>query len=164
MPDRPNGAGRRFFDADPEEADGWRIGTGGGLWISFLKHRATLSAAMMEGEDHVLRIVQIEGRSRSQQVIEAHEEVDDEPAAEAGAGPPERSGKWLSTITKCLFRAEKASSIRAPKSPSGHLPMSATAENQGIRSMTTTATSTKSRMIPSPKSRQRPALFLFMST
>ena len=44
-------AGRVFFDADPEEANGWHIGTGGGLWISFLKHRATLSAAMMEGED-----------------------------------------------------------------------------------------------------------------
>ena len=44
-------AGRVFFDADSEEADGWHIGSGGGLWISFLKRRATLSAAMMEGED-----------------------------------------------------------------------------------------------------------------
>ncbi|MDE0374285.1 MAG: BamA/TamA family outer membrane protein, partial [Rhodospirillales bacterium] len=44
-------AGRVFYDDDPEEADGWHIGTGGGLWISFLNHRATLSAAMMEGED-----------------------------------------------------------------------------------------------------------------
>ena len=44
-------AGRVFYDADLEEADSWHIGTGGGLWISFLKHRATLSAAMMEGED-----------------------------------------------------------------------------------------------------------------
>ena len=43
-------AGRVFYDADPEEA-GWHIGTGGGLWISFLKRRATLSAAMIEGED-----------------------------------------------------------------------------------------------------------------
>ena len=44
-------AGRVFYDDDSEEVDGWHIGTGGGLWISFLKHRATLSAAVMEGED-----------------------------------------------------------------------------------------------------------------
>ena len=44
-------AGRVFYDADSKEADGWHIGTGGGLWISFLKRRMTLSAAMMEGED-----------------------------------------------------------------------------------------------------------------
>ena len=43
--------GRVFFDSDSEEADGWHIGTGGGLWVSFLKRRATLSVAMMEGED-----------------------------------------------------------------------------------------------------------------
>ena len=44
-------AGRVFYDDDSEEADGWHIGTGGGLWISFLKRRVTLSAAMIEGED-----------------------------------------------------------------------------------------------------------------
>ncbi len=44
-------AGRVFFDADLEEADGWHIGTGGGLWVSFLKRVATLSAAVMDGED-----------------------------------------------------------------------------------------------------------------
>lgn len=43
--------GRVFFDADSEEADGWHIGTGGGLWISFLKRQATLSAAVMNGAD-----------------------------------------------------------------------------------------------------------------
>lgn len=44
-------AGRVFFAADPPDADGWHLGTGGGLWVSFLKRRATLSAAVMEGED-----------------------------------------------------------------------------------------------------------------
>ena len=44
-------AGRVFFKYDPKEADGWHIGTGGGLWVSFLKRRATLSAARMYGED-----------------------------------------------------------------------------------------------------------------
>ena len=43
--------GRVFFDADPEETDGWHIGTGGGLWVSFLKRLATLSVAVMDGED-----------------------------------------------------------------------------------------------------------------
>ena len=44
-------AGRVFFKYDPKEADDWHTGTGGGLWVSFLKRRATLSAARMYGED-----------------------------------------------------------------------------------------------------------------
>ena len=44
-------AGRVFYKYDPEEADDWHIGTGGGLWVSFLKRRGTLSAARMYGED-----------------------------------------------------------------------------------------------------------------
>ena len=44
-------AGRVFFKYDPKEADGWHIGTGGGLWVSSLKRRATLSVARMYGED-----------------------------------------------------------------------------------------------------------------
>ena len=44
-------AGRVFFKYDPKEADDWHTGTGGGLWVSFLKGRATLSAARMYGED-----------------------------------------------------------------------------------------------------------------
>lgn len=46
-------AGRVFFDADPEAADDWHVGTGGGLWVAFLKRRATLSAALMDGEDRI---------------------------------------------------------------------------------------------------------------
>lgn len=46
-------AGRVFYNADPAEADGWHIGTGGGLWVSFLKRQATLSAALLEGEDRI---------------------------------------------------------------------------------------------------------------
>lgn len=45
--------GRVFYNADPEEADGWHIGTGGGLWVAFLQRRATLSAALMDGEDRI---------------------------------------------------------------------------------------------------------------
>ena len=44
-------AGRVFFDGDPEDAGGWHRGAGGGLWVSFLKRTATLSAALMDGED-----------------------------------------------------------------------------------------------------------------
>ena len=44
-------AGRVFFKYDPQEADGWHLSTGGGLWVSFLKRRGTLSAARMYGED-----------------------------------------------------------------------------------------------------------------
>jgi len=44
-------AGRVFFSGDPDPANRWHAGAGGGLWISFLERRQTLSLAVMRGED-----------------------------------------------------------------------------------------------------------------
>lgn len=44
-------AGRVFFADDPQETDEWHIGKGGGLWVSFVDRRATISLAVMEGRD-----------------------------------------------------------------------------------------------------------------
>ena len=43
--------GRVYYAGDPDDADDWHNGTGGGLWLSFLEHRATLSVAVMKGRD-----------------------------------------------------------------------------------------------------------------
>ena len=44
-------AGRVFYDGDPESADKWHTGIGGGFWLSFLERRHTLSAAVVKGDD-----------------------------------------------------------------------------------------------------------------
>ncbi len=44
-------AGQVFFEDDPSEADGWHVGKGGGLWVSFAERRATMSLAMMNSKD-----------------------------------------------------------------------------------------------------------------
>ncbi len=44
-------AGRVFFSGDSDPANRWHVGAGGGLWISFLERRQTLSLAVMRGED-----------------------------------------------------------------------------------------------------------------
>lgn len=43
--------GRVFYAGDPGDADDWHNGTGGGLWLSFLERRMTLSVAVMKGRD-----------------------------------------------------------------------------------------------------------------
>ena len=43
--------GRVFFGGDPTSASGWHNGAGGGLWLSFLERRQTLSLAVMRGDD-----------------------------------------------------------------------------------------------------------------
>ena len=40
-----------FFAGDPADADDWHNGTGGGLWLSFLERRTTMSVAVMKGRD-----------------------------------------------------------------------------------------------------------------
>ena len=42
---------RVHYSADPVDADDWHNGTGGGLWLSFLERRTTLSVAVMKGRD-----------------------------------------------------------------------------------------------------------------
>ncbi|MCY3746107.1 MAG: BamA/TamA family outer membrane protein [Acidobacteria bacterium] len=42
-------AGRVFFAGEP--ASGWHAGAGGGLWVSFLERRQTLSVAVMRGPE-----------------------------------------------------------------------------------------------------------------
>ena len=44
-------AGRVFFAEDPSDADKWHIGVGGGLWLSFVQRRQTLSVAVVNGDD-----------------------------------------------------------------------------------------------------------------
>ena len=36
---------------DPEDADKWHTGTGGGIWLSFLQRLQTLSVALVNGDD-----------------------------------------------------------------------------------------------------------------
>ena len=43
--------GRVFHPGDPDEADDWHNGTGGGLWVSFLERGTTLNVAVMKGRD-----------------------------------------------------------------------------------------------------------------
>ena len=44
-------AGRVLYDQDPDAADGWHTGHGGGLWLSFLRRLQTASVAVVQGED-----------------------------------------------------------------------------------------------------------------
>ena len=44
-------AGRVIYDKDPDDADTWHTGVGGGLWLSFLQRRQTLSVAAVNGDD-----------------------------------------------------------------------------------------------------------------
>ncbi len=44
-------AGRVFFSGDPASADRWHTGAGGGLWLSFLERRQTLTVAVMRGPE-----------------------------------------------------------------------------------------------------------------
>jgi hypothetical protein len=43
--------GRVFHDGDPEDADEWHAGYGGGLWISVIDRLQTLSVAVAKGDD-----------------------------------------------------------------------------------------------------------------
>ena len=43
--------GRVFFDEDPDDADEWHAGVGGGFFLSFLNRMQTLSVAIMNGDD-----------------------------------------------------------------------------------------------------------------
>ncbi len=44
-------AGRVFLDEDPDGADEWHSGVGGGFWLSFLNRMQTLSVAIVNGDD-----------------------------------------------------------------------------------------------------------------
>ena len=44
-------AGRVFYAEDPDTADKWHTGAGGGLWLSFVRRRQTLSVAVVNGDD-----------------------------------------------------------------------------------------------------------------
>ena len=44
-------AGRVFYAEDPEDADKWHRSIGGGLWLSFLQRRQTVSVAIINGDD-----------------------------------------------------------------------------------------------------------------
>ena len=44
-------AGRVIYAEDPDDADTWHTGVGGGLWLSFLQRRQTLSVAAVQGDD-----------------------------------------------------------------------------------------------------------------
>ena len=43
--------GRVYYSGDPSDADDWHNGTGGGFFMSLLRHRTTLSIAAMKGRD-----------------------------------------------------------------------------------------------------------------
>ena len=43
--------GRVFFAEDPNNADKWHTGVGGGFWFSFVKRKQTLSVAVINGDD-----------------------------------------------------------------------------------------------------------------
>ena len=43
--------GRVYYDGDPDRADDWHRGTGGGFWLSFLERRTAFSIALMSGRD-----------------------------------------------------------------------------------------------------------------
>lgn len=44
-------AGRVIFAEDPDDADTWHTGAGGGLWLSFLRRWQTVSVAVVNGND-----------------------------------------------------------------------------------------------------------------
>ena len=44
-------AGRVVYSGDPDDADSWHIGFGGGLWLSFLQRMQTLSLSAVNGDD-----------------------------------------------------------------------------------------------------------------
>ena len=44
-------AGRVIYSEDPDDADSWHTGVGGGLWLSFLRRWQTLSVAVVQGDD-----------------------------------------------------------------------------------------------------------------
>ena len=43
--------GRVFYDDDPDGADTWHTGFGGGIWLSFIQPEHTLSVAVANGDD-----------------------------------------------------------------------------------------------------------------
>ncbi len=43
--------GRVFLDEDPDDADEWHSGFGGGFWLSFLSRLQTLSVGIVNGDD-----------------------------------------------------------------------------------------------------------------
>ena len=43
--------GRVIYSEDPDDADSWHTGVGGGLWLSFLRRWQTLSVAVVNGDD-----------------------------------------------------------------------------------------------------------------
>ncbi len=43
--------GRVIFAEDPDDADTWHTGVGGGLWLSFLRRLQTMSVAVVNGDD-----------------------------------------------------------------------------------------------------------------
>ena len=43
--------GRVYYAGDPDRADAWHRGTGGGFWLSFLDRRTAFSIALMNGRD-----------------------------------------------------------------------------------------------------------------
>ncbi len=44
-------AGRVLYAKDPDDADTWHTGVGGGLWLSFLRRWQTVSVAVVNGDD-----------------------------------------------------------------------------------------------------------------
>ncbi len=44
-------AGRVIFAENPDDADTWHTGVGGGLWLSFLRRWQTVSVAVVNGDD-----------------------------------------------------------------------------------------------------------------
>ena len=44
-------AGRVVYSGDPDDADSWHTGFGGGLWLSFLQRMQTLSLSAVNGDD-----------------------------------------------------------------------------------------------------------------
>ena len=43
--------GRVFYDGDPHNGNTWHTSLGGGIWLSFLRRRQTLSVAIVNGDD-----------------------------------------------------------------------------------------------------------------
>ncbi len=43
--------GRVYWPEDPEDADDWHAGFGGGVWVSLFNRTQTLSATLVKGDD-----------------------------------------------------------------------------------------------------------------
>ncbi len=43
--------GRVFFEGDPDDADSWHSGFGGGVWLSLFNRTQTISATIVSGDD-----------------------------------------------------------------------------------------------------------------